>query len=274
MKNTVTKVSNSLGALLLIAFIGVYSQFARAQFSDTKKETHPGAQADGLIRIDKDGNYIYQTEPQNAEQASHIRIGTVSNPDISVDVCDQNGQNCAMINFDDIYKDASGIGLEYDYEYFLFRESGVNFGKLGLQGGVSVNLAQGHGRLVANPQQESIESFTFITMPVFAGLIYRFEYKDRQMFVPYGSGGGVYTVLAEKREDKSKIKAIGGFGFYFTGGALLNLSAIDREMGADFSTEYGIKNLWLSAEYKYINVENDAFSLSNGYVQGGLGFDF
>lgn len=267
---------NRLGQFLIL-FSAVFLSQTKAYaqlFPDQKKVQHKGAEADGLIKIDKDGVYIYKAEPHNVKNSSHLRVGTVSNPNVESEICDENGGNCQVITFDDIYSGASGMAIEYLYEYFLFTDSGHNFGKFGLQVGASVSYAQGHGRLVANLNTESIESYSFITAPLFVGGVYRFEYRDRQILVPYFGGGGAYAVLAEKREDKSDIKGVGAPGFYGFGGALLNISALDRDMGADFESEYDIKNLWLSAEYKFISVQSDAFSLENGYVQAGLGFDF
>ena len=259
--------------LFTIAFFANSVSYAQI-FPNEKKVQRQGSEADGLVKIDKDGVYIYKPEPQNAKHSSHVRLGMVSNPDVESEVCDENAQNCQAINFDDIYSGASGMGFEYLYEYFFFTEGDTNFGKLGGQLGISVSYAQGNGRLVSNLNTESVETYSFLTVPLFAGAVYRFEYRDRQVFVPYAGGGGVYTILAEKREDKSDIKGVGAPGFYAMGGALINISALDRDMGADFEAEYDIKNLWLSAEFKFISVSSEAFSLENGYIQGGMGFDF
>lgn len=240
-------------------------------FTRTRKEQKPGATADGLIRIDKNGNYIYKQAPQRVSQSSHMKVGYVSNPDISADICQYNNlNNCQTVSYDDIYQDATGVGLEYLYEYFFVKTKG----KLGGQIGLSVQYASGHGRLASNPSVQSVEKFSFMTVPLYGGLVYRFEYKDRQMFVPYVSGGGTYLVLAEKREDKSDVNAIGAPGFYGAGGIMLNLSAVDRDMGADFETEYNIQNLWLTGEFKFVSVSSEAFLLENGFAQVGLGFDF
>lgn len=259
--------------LFTLAFIAQSRSYAQI-FPNEKKVQKPGAEADGLVKIDKDGVYIYKPEPQNAKHSSHVRFGMVSNPDVESEVCDENDQNCQAISFDDIYSGASGMGFEYLYEYFFFTDGGTNFGKLGAQLGISASYAQGQGRLVSNLSTESVESFTFLTIPLFAGAVYRFEYRDRQILVPYAGGGGVYTILAEKREDRSDIKGIGAPGFYAIGGGLLNISALDRDLGSDFEAEYDIKNLWLSAEFKFISVSSEAFSLENGYIQAGMGFDF
>lgn len=262
------------GVIVLVVSLALVSAsraFALDGFTPARTEQKPGATADGLVRIDKDGNYIYKQAPQKVSQASHLKIGYVSNPNISADICQyNNASNCQTVHYDDMYQDATGIGLEYLYESFFIKTKG----KMGWQVGGSVQYASGHGRLASNPAVESVEKFSFLTVPLYGGLVYRFEYRDRQMFVPYVSGGGTYLLLAEKREDKNDAKAIGAPGFYGAGGMMLNLSSIDRDMGADFETEYDIQNLWLTAEFKFVSVSSETFSLENGFAQVGIGFDF
>ena len=111
-------------------------------------------------------------------------------------------------------------------------------------------------------------------MPITLGAVYRLEWKDKQMFAPYASGGGTYVVLIEKREDVSSPKFAGGFGFYGSGGVMMNLGAFDRETSYSLDSEYGISNMWLSLEFKVVEVNNDSFTFSNKYLNAGLSFDF
>lgn len=236
--------------------------------SGLKKIQHAGA-ADGLTRIDANGVYIYDVENELKNQSSHIRVGSADNPQITIDITDING-NITTVNFDDIYEGASKLTIGYDYEYFFT----LNGGKLGAQIGAAFQYAQGQGRLVLNPTLKSIETFSFVTLPMYLGAVYRFEYKDKQLFAPYVAGGGVYMALAEKREDRSKINAIGAPGFYGAGGILFNITAMDREMASDFDSEYGISNLWINLEFKTVNVSSEVFEYQSNYIQSGLSFDF
>jgi hypothetical protein len=254
--------------LFFISLFFLISQNMQAAGSDQKKTQHAGA-ADGLTRIDKDGIYIYDTENALKNQSSHIRIGASTNPDITVDIEDLNG-NVTKVSFEDIYDGASNTTIGYDYEYFFT----LTGGKLGAQLGFAAQYAQGRGRLVIDPSKSSTEKFSFLTLPLYAGAVYRFEYKDKQIVAPYIAGGGVYVGLVEKREDRSKINAIGAPGFYGTGGILINVTAFDREMASDFDSEYGISNLWVNLEFKTVQVSSDVFNYQSSFVQGGLSFDF
>ncbi|MBC7466629.1 MAG: hypothetical protein H7256_11615 [Bdellovibrio sp.] len=263
---------------VLAVFVLIFSFNLRAQESSPRLIKHPGA-AEGLIRIDKDGNYIYAMTKDLKKQSGHLYIGQANNPDvsISIDATDINGNPTGAVNsynFDDFYKGTSKILIGYDYEWFPWAEKTM----LGIQAGASFMYADGHGRLVAssttatNPVSQ--EKFSFLTLPLNLGLVYRFQYKDTQMFVPYVDGGGTYMVLAEKREDKSAPNFTGGFGFYGAGGLLINLTAMDRETAQELNSEYGIGNLWLSLEFKAVEVEAETFKFSSQFFNAGVSFDF
>lgn len=235
---------------------------------------HPKAQ-EGLVRIKKDGTYIYDIERPLKTESSHIRIGQANQPEISISIEQTNasGQPTGTYNeyhFKDFYDEDSGLIIGYDYEWFPW----VGQGKLGVQAGVSAMFVSGHGRLVATPNNPSTESFTFVTMPITLGAVYRLEWKDKQMFAPYAAGGGTYVALIEKREDVSTPHFTGGFGFYGSVGGMLNLGAFDGETSHALDSEYGISNMWLSLEFKVVEVNNESFTFSNKYLNAGLSFDF
>lgn len=235
-----------------------------------KKIAHPAAKIDGLTRIDSEGNYIYDVQDPLRNESVHLRIGVATNPDISVKISQYNSTNVYEVEFDDIYKGASKLSIGFDYEYYFT----LIGGKIGLQTGFATQFADGRGRLASNPAAESIEKFTFITMPIYLGLIYRFEYRDRQYLAPYISGGGSYVGLLEKRDDVDKINAIGTPGFYGAAGLLLNITAFDRDLAGEFKVEYNISNLWINVELRSVQVSSEAFSYNNNFIQGGLSFDF
>lgn len=256
---------NIISLIVLLSSLNVW-----AVESSERNVNHPGAREDGLTRIDSEGNYIYETEQELRNQSMSLRVGYVANPKMTVEITQYGTNNVTVVDFDEMYDGAEKLSLGLDYEYFFT----TSMGRIGVQGGLAFQYAEGNGRLASDPSQFSIEKFTFITMPIFLGLTYRFEYSDRQRFAPYISGGGVYTALAEKRDDDSEIKAIGSLGFYGAAGALLNMSVFSREMAAEFRTEYDISNIWINLEFRTVQVQADSFTYDNSFVQGGVTFDF
>lgn len=260
--------------LLFFLIVMILAPTLKAQVEpDTTVIQHPDA-VNGLIKITKDGTYIYDVKRDLKNQSGRISFGEAMNPEITIDIEQTNtsGQPSGTFKtfgFDDFYEGASKFIISYDYEYFPW----INKGKLGIQGGVSLMYAQGHGRQKATLQL-SEEKYTFFTLPLTLGAVYRFEYKDKQMFAPYVAGGGTYTVLVEKREDKSNLHYTAAPGFYGAGGMLINLSLLDEESGFALDSEYGITNLWISVEFRAVEVDSDSFKYSAKYLNAGLSFDF
>jgi len=262
--------------LIVVLLLGTVQLRAEIE-SGTKKIQHPGA-AEGLVKIKKDGSYIYNVEYGLKNKSGHIRFGQASHPDISIVVqtLDSSGASTGenTLYFEDFYGDASNFIISYDYEYFPWVEKNM----LGLQAGVGLMYADGHGRLITgspgdlNP--EANEKYIFVTVPMSLGAVYRLQWTARPWFAPYVAGGGTYVGLAEKREDKSTPNFAGGFGFYATGGVLVNLAKFNAETAFDLNSEYGIGNLWFSLEYKMTEVDSGEFTFINRYVNGGLSFDF
>ncbi len=260
--------------LLLFLMLLIFAPLLKAQTESGEKVIQHQDAQNGLVKIKKDGTYIYDSDRPFKKDSSRITFGQAQQPEISIAIEKTSAKGAGTgefktFNFQDFYGEASHLIIGYDYEWFPW----VNQGKFGVQGGVSMMFAQGHGIQTAS-LESSAENYTFVTLPLTLGPVYRFEYKDKQLVAPYVSGGGTYTVLIEKREDKSKPNVTASPGFYAAGGALLNLSVIDSESGFALDSEYGISNLWISVEYRIIEVDSDNFKFSNRYVNAGLTFDF
>ncbi|AGH94764.1 CFI-box-CTERM domain-containing protein [Pseudobdellovibrio exovorus] len=265
-------------SVLMVMLLVLVSPHLKADLLSTEEKIdHPNAK-EGLIRIKKDGTYVYDVKRTPKNQSSHLRFGQANQPQITIGIeqTDASGNPTGTFkeySFEDFYGSASGVIIGYDYEWFPWGMEGDG-GRLGVQAGGAGMFVTGNGRLVADPDTQSKESYTFVTLPLNLGAVYRLEWKEQQMFVPYVSGGGTYLVLLEKREDKAMPSATGGFGFYGAGGILFNLNTFDREAGLKLDSEYGIGNLWLSLEFRVTEVQNAAFGFSNRYVNAGLSFDF
>lgn len=264
---------------LLLVFLPI-----RHLQADVKKDeqliSHPLAK-EGLVRIKKDGTYVYKVDRKVGTDSTSLRVGQASQPNITISVqpTDASGNATGptrQYNFSDLYGSNSGYLLEYNYERFFTNQGG----RLGAQAGVSAMFASGQGKLVFNPDttnnpnSNAKEAYTFVTLPLQLGAVYRLEISERQMFVPYGAGGGTYVVLMEKREDVATPKFAGGFGFYGAGGMMLNLGAFDSEGLDSLEREHGITNFWLTLELKVIEVTGASFGFSNRYLNAGLSFDF
>lgn len=265
------------GSGLLAVLIGLASPAAWSQASDvkepsspgesilkTKKIQHPGAK-DGLYLIDEDKVYHYRVETKSKQDNSfQVRLASQSTPDITTEI---NGDT---LGYEDFYGSSNLTGVDFLYEWKPWK----NFGHAGFQLGAGILIASGNGRfgrstLNATPK----EDFTLFSIPLSAGIVYRFQYVDRQWFVPYLAGGGLYNGLMEYRED-GDTKIVGSPAAYGGGGGMINLTALSRDLAFRMDREYGFSNLWLTAEFRLIQSFNEDLDVSSNQISVGLGADY
>lgn len=233
-----------------------------------KKIAHPNAKK-GLYLIDQNtGRYYYKTEKVSKKnQSTSIRFGTITPPNITANI---GGVDYL---FTDIYDTNDIPYLLLDYEWQPFR----SFGKLGVVLGMGFFTTSGNGRF-ANPAVKdgaaAKESYTFIGLPISAGGIYRLEFSDRQWFAPFVVGGMSYYVLAEIRDDGKKPKAVGTPAAYGGGGIMFNITAWSREIDFIMDREYGINNMWLTAEFRTIQSLNEDLDVSSDVFNFGIAVDY
>ncbi len=237
----------------------------------SKKIQHPNA-SKGLYLIDRTtGTYYYKTKVESQQDTSiSMRFGQYDTPDISSTI------NGTKIKFTDVYP-SELVMLMVDYEWQPFK----SFGKLGVQLGTGILVAQGNGFLTTRTPPTGCtvpcpakEEYTFLAIPLNAGLVYRFEYVERQWLAPFIAAGGTYYGLAEIRDDGQDNRFVGSPGAYGAGGAMLNISALDKETGFIFDREYGISNLWLTLEFRAVQSISDSLDMSSNTLSAGVTVDF
>ncbi|WP_413586242.1 hypothetical protein [Bdellovibrio sp. HCB274] len=230
---------------------------------------HPQS-AVGLIRIEKDGTYVYKTsEKKGYSTTGAFRFGMMDAPKIeSAD---------GITNFDTMYAGPQVPLLMFEYEWQPFKMS-RNFK---IQGGLGLLMANGQGRFTetatsGNPTagQEALEEYTFVAIPLNLGLTYRFQYMDRQILAPFISGGGSYIPVAEFRDDGNDTNFVGTPAAYGAGGILLNIGAMSKDTAYTLRTEYGIANLWATLEYRYLYSFSEDVDFTSNIISAGVTLDY
>ncbi|WII70639.1 hypothetical protein QJS83_09230 [Bdellovibrio sp. 22V] len=225
---------------------------------------HPQA-AKGLLTITKEGAYIYKTkEGEEHDKSGTFRVGMIDPPKItSAD---------GTTTFDSMYSGSQQPMFMFDYEWQPFN----HYGKLGVQFGGGIMLANGNGRFIEGDHvgEEAKEKYTFIAIPLNLGVVYRLEWMSRQWLAPYVSGGGTYIGVVEYRDDGKSPSVVGTPGVYGAGGMMFNISALDRDTAFTLSSEYGIANLWLTLEYRYLNTFSEDVDFTSGIAGAGITVDY
>ncbi len=104
--------------------------------------------------------------------------------------------------------------------------------------------------------------------------IYKFQYADEQIFVPYVEGGAGYFTFMEVRDDGQSTKFGGAAVTVAAAGANILLDWLDRQSVRQLDNEYGINHVWLTGEYRYIVGLNPTFDFTSGVISAGLMVDF
>ncbi len=233
----------------------------------TKRIKHPGAK-EGLYLIDEEGVYHYRVQTVSKKDNSmFFRFISQSAPNINGTTDDGD------FSFQDMYETSELTGVDVIYEWQPFK----SFGKAGVQFGVGFATASGKGFFRSNDPSLAgkvpRESYTFFSIPISLGLVYRFEYGERQWVAPYIAGGGIYNGLVEYRND-GDFNSVGTPAGYGAAGILVNLTAMNKELAFKVDREYGFSQLWINAEYKRIQSFNDELDVTANQIGVGLGADY
>lgn len=229
----------------------------------SKKIKHPGAK-DGLYLIDEDGVYHYKVPTQaKKDYTMYFRFVSQTAPEVTTNVAGQD------LNYNDFYGSGNLMGLDFIYEWQPIK----NWGKAGFQLGAGVSIANGRGYFASGDTREPLEGYTLFSVPLFGGVIYRFEYMNRQWFVPYVSGGLVYNGFIEYRDD-GKSNMVGSPAGYGAGGLLVNLTSFNKRLAFVMDREYGYSSLWLTFEYRINQGFNDELDITSDQFSLGIGADY
>lgn len=233
--------------------------FTTSIFAEVKKIQHPLAEK-GLTKIEADGTYVYKVDLLEKTQTGILRIGSMDAPEIT----SKDGST----TFADMYGSGSHPILMYDYEWQPLNK----WGKLGLQFGSGIFSATGSGHFASGA--ESIEKYTFYVIPINYGVVYRLEFLQKQWLAPYVSGGGTYNLVAEIRDDNEKSNYLGVAGAYVATGAMIDITAFDRDTALTMNKEYDLGKLWLTLEYRRSQTFRNDVELSSNLVTVGFGADY
>jgi hypothetical protein len=223
---------------------------------------HPQA-AKGLLRIEKDGTYVYKTsESKGFSSTGSFHVGMMDSPRITA----SNG----VTTFKQMYTNGPVPVLGFDFEWKALKF----LGPIRAQAGFGLIMATGNGRFVQDTTNIPKEEYTFLAIPLTAGLLYRLQWKDYQAIAPFVTAGGIYYPVVEFRVDGATPNAVGTPVIYGSGGLLLNVGALDNETKFTLNTEYGIKNLWVSLEYRQIQTFSEDLDFSSGLINFGITVDY
>jgi hypothetical protein len=263
-------VTNKNGVTADAPFVAPQPLFVKPQGPEkggTIRVPHPNA-SKGLLRINKDGSYQYQTGIREKSKSAAFRIGAMTPPKIS------GGDSAAgTLTYDTMYGKSNLTSMVFEYEWQPF----TGFGRLGLNLGTGFATARGNGffqnsRGVGSPQAQEI--YTLYMLPASAFLSYRFEYARRQWVVPYINGGATLYGLVESRDDGKTPSFAGAAAVGGGGGLLFSITAWDAQSAFTLDREYGIADMYFSLEARVMESLSKSIDFSTQTINGGITVDF
>lgn len=237
------------------------------KFRGTRKIKHPDAKR-GLYKITTKGEYLYRTTPSPSDRAISVKFGMYQPKNLL--------SSETPFDYNDLYTSDTGFVSHFDYEWRLY--SGL--GKLGLKLGSGIFIASGNARFAntspSNPTGVAEEKLTLFMLPNTAAATLYLQFWDRQPLIPYGEAGLDAYVFNEYRDDGQP--PLGRFGgslaAHFSGGVLLPLRIFDKNSMIRLDQEYGINDVYISAEYRYVTYVAGRFDFSASYFTGGVMVEF
>ena len=223
---------------------------------------------EGLMKITKKGEYLYQVKPTPQNKAASFRFGMVSFPNL---------QNATGRYFDEIYGDEQKPMVLGDFEWQFFSA----FGKLGLKLGTGIMFANGNGVYAydyndpdTGPTNKAQEKYNFFMFPNSLSLVYRLDIFNRQWIVPYGEIGIDYFTFLEIRDDAEKVKIGGSPHFHFAVGGSFLLDILNKDAMTEIDAQYGVNHIWLTAEYRRLEYITGQFDFSDDIMNAGIMVEF
>jgi hypothetical protein len=180
--------------------------------------------------------------------------------------------------FDQVYGQNYSPDGTFFYEYQPFHSEW--FGNIGLFGMVGVGFNSGNGQFSyavpkpTNPTETfpitSGVKFQFYTVPVTAGLNYRFNLA--RIIRPYIFFGPTAVGYIETRNDELPGHKGASFGLYTTVGAALSLDWATEAW--DLYSSFGVKHYYLTFDYLQITTLFGDVNISSSGFLVGLAFEY
>jgi hypothetical protein len=145
-------------------------------------------------------------------------------------------------------------------------------GKINFRGGTGAFVAQGHGHFVGDDNQDKVplENLTFLAFPINAGVVYRMQFSDRPLLVPYVEGGGTAWAFTEFRDDKKGPKFGGSLSAYGAAGVGFNMTYFDYMTRIHMDREYGITGVFVTLEYRRMQAILQRYDFSSDFINAGF----
>lgn len=154
----------------------------------------------------------------------------------------------------------------------------LEFGPLiGSQWGfeMGIGFMDSSGRALGTTSgQVSGDRFNFLLLPLHNSVVYRADFRENQLVVPYAKIGSDYVFFRENLE--GEVTRGFKYGLHAAAGLQILLEVID-EISISLESDAGINDIYLTLEGRYAWIDSfgqSGLDLTNWTVGGGFLFEF
>ncbi len=226
-----------------------------------------GKDREAPIEMKGTGEYYYSVESSPERGSASFRFGLLAPPTL------RNAETGTT--FESIYTSNQSLVFLADYESKITGK----IGRVGIKFGSGVYTAQGVGKFrntATTRRSDDIpeERYTFLLFPNSVTGVYRFQYSEKQVFVPFIEGGLGYYGFMELRDDNITPKIGGAAVTIAAGGANFNLDWLDRRSIRSLDNEYGVNHVWLTTEFRVLVGLNKTYDFTSNVFNAGILLEF
>ena len=217
----------------------------------------------GLKYVDRKGVHTYEIPLSKINGSFNFKFG-ILRPNFNT-----------KYNFETIYYHNRNALALIDYERKLFRK----LGHLSLILGSGLMFSQGNGRFSPDsvnydPNQidNAREKYFLFTIPLNAGVLYKVQFFDPQLIIPYAHAGGALFNMLEIRNDGARPSLLVVPSIYYAGGLKVLLDFFSSKRNTNtLEKEYGVNHTFLLFEIRqYLSITATA-NMTNTLFLGGFG---
>ena len=152
-------------------------------------------------------------------------------------------------------------------------ESGISiYGIFDIYGGLG--FVQGMGTLVSEDGSSSTEHDMITIYPISLNSAMRISFSEKQVLVPYVSGGIDYWIWRENWiENDVEVDQSGGkSGWHYAIGGQLLLDRFDEIAASKLFVRFGIKDTYLTGEYRTQDIGSEGLEFDGSSTTFGFRF--
>ena len=168
----------------------------------------------------------------------------------------------------------NAVFSESDHQVLFIERGGSLYNILGLS--VGAGLIRENGFLLGADGSTSTQEDRLSVIPFQASGLFRLDVFKDQVLVPFATAGLDYWVWQEKWTNGTVEEQVSGgkMGYHYSFGGQILLDRFDEASASLLEVRRGVKDTYLSVEYRVQEFEGEGLSFNSDSVTFGIRFQY